>query len=174
MPTLTGTIRFYGQALQTALEFTTLDAPRKLAGWIESAGTRRISTDANGAFSIALPAGQYRVKWTAGTELNTDTFTLPDEDETYDLSALIAGAPPEDLEQWINNANLALAAIYPEFATIAAAQAATITATRIDVRKDANEKASTFVADATFAGPYDGAAGFQDAVGTVFKRFQRE
>lgn len=110
MPTLTGTLRHLGRPIQVSITLEPQSAPFRADTYIHSAGPRVFSTDASGEFSIDdVPAGRYRMSWTVNGERNSDTFTLPDVETSYDVSALLDTGAPDPGEAWVNEAAQALA-----------------------------------------------------------------
>lgn len=132
MPLLTGTLRssVTGVPIQTAVEFQLRTGPIKRAGYVQSSTLKRISTDADGVFSLHLDGGDYACTWRNGEVTNRDEFTLPEDGGPYDISALLVGTNPVDpTAGWVLVANnafaLASTAVVDAAHAIGAAAAAT-------------------------------------------------
>lgn len=111
MPVLTGTLKSASQVpIQTEVAFELRGGPIKRAGYVQSKTIRRISTNANGQFSLNLDGGDYYARWYNGTVQNADEFTLPEDGGPYDISALLVGANPVDpTAGWVLEARNAFA-----------------------------------------------------------------
>jgi hypothetical protein len=114
---------------------------------------------ATAAYSFTLQAGPYRINIPATREFE---IVVPGGSGTYPLDEIGGGAVPT------------LRQDYPYFATLAAAQAVTIVASRVDIGSAGNERPSTFVSNPDYEGPDDGVSGFYDASDNGFSIFQRE
>lgn len=70
-----------------------------------------------------------------------------------------------------------IAATVPDvaiFPTLAAARAATIAQDFVLIKQDVNLQGGVFLSDSTYTVLLQGADGFTDAAGKIFKRFQNE
>jgi hypothetical protein len=93
MSTLTGTIRFGGSGIQTAVRLDLTVFPLARGGRVDSGGEYTLSTDPDGEFSATIPGGIYRVSWFVGATQNVGYIDLPDDGGEYVLDDLLVESP---------------------------------------------------------------------------------
>jgi len=129
-------------------------------GVIRSAMPELFVTHAStAAYSFTLAQGGYLVNIPATPEFS---ISVPAGSGTYTLEAIAGEFIPTTPGE------------YPLFDTIGEAEAAIILGNRVDIVADSNGRAGCFLKDNDYAGALDGVNGFEDAVGTKFKRIQFE
>ncbi len=94
--------------------FRTMDAPAEITctgkvletngdpvvGATVTAGDQSTTTDDEGAFEIALPAGTYTVTATLGERSKSVQFTVSEENSDIGIISLPAETPPDELADW--------------------------------------------------------------------------
>ena len=111
----------------------------------------------NNSYEVDVLAGAYDVYLPGRAPFS---ISVPDDSGSYSIEEL-AGEP---FTYSFSS--------YPVFASIAEAEAAVILGTRVDVDVDGNGDTTRFRRDDTYTGPLDGVSGFEDAVGSIFRRYE--